>query len=74
VSGGPHGERYDMTFAVPDRPVRPGVYPEAQRALFREAGRPGTEIVADSRSCCAIRGSFEVKELKTRPDGSVERA
>ena len=74
VSGGPYGESYGMSFAVPDGPVRPGVYVGAQRAAFREAGRPGIDISGDGRGCNTISGSFEVKELTTRPDGSVERA
>ena len=74
VGGGPYDERYNLTFAAPDGPVRPGVYPQAQRALFRQPGHPGIDVSADARSCYAIRGGFEVKELTTRPDGSVERA
>jgi hypothetical protein len=50
------------------------VYVGAQRAPFREAGRPGIEISGDGRGCNTISGSFEVRELVVAADGSVQRA
>jgi len=74
VSGGTYGASYNMTFVAPDGPLRPGVYVGAQRAPFREAGRPGIDVSGDGRGCNTISGSFEVRELVTAADGSVQRA
>lgn len=75
VSGGPYGESYGMSFAAPDdTPLRPGVYVGAQRASFREAGRPGIDISGDGRGCNTISGSFEVRELVAGVDGNVQSA
>src|SRR4051794_22864713 len=42
VSGGVSGDAYSMDFAAPPgEALAPGVYDHAQRAPFRESGRPG---------------------------------
>jgi hypothetical protein len=65
---------FTMTFVSPAGPLQPGVYTGAQRAPFREAGRPGIEVSGSGRGCNTISGSFEVRELTTGADGSVQRA
>ena len=65
---------FTMTFVSPGGPLQPGVYTGAQRAPFREAGRPGIEVYGSGRGCNTISGSFEVRELATGADGSVQRA
>lgn len=64
VSGGNLGDQFNMQFAAPQgQTLQPGVYERAQRASFREAGRPGIDISGDGRGCNTISGRFEVKEV-----------
>jgi hypothetical protein len=74
VSGGTSGDSYALAFVAPSGTLRPGVYTGAQRAPFREAGRPGIEIFGDGRGCNTISGSFEVRDLVTGAEGTVQRA
>ena len=74
ASGGTHGDGYHFEFAAPAGQVlAPGVYDRAQRAPFREAGRPGIDIGGDGRGCNTIDGRFEVREFTLRSDGTLER-
>jgi hypothetical protein len=45
----------------------------AQRAPFREAGRPGIDISGDGRGCNTIEGLFEVKAFDVAADGTLQR-
>jgi hypothetical protein len=73
VSGGTLGDYFDLDFAAPPgQKLVPAVYVDAQRAPFREAGRPGIDISGSGRGCNTIEGSFEVKEIIVGADG-VER-
>ena len=74
VSGGTYGDGFRMVFAAPSAPLAPGVYTGAQRAPFREPGRPGIDITGGGRGCNESSGSFELRELVRAADGSVERA
>jgi hypothetical protein len=50
VSGGTFGDYYSMDFAAPPGAgLAPGYYTRAQRAPFREAGRPGIDISGSGR-------------------------
>jgi len=71
VSGGPYGESYSMSFASAGGPLVPGTYVGAQRASFREAGRPGIDISGDGRGCNEQAGSFEIRDLTRNPDGTI---
>lgn len=74
VSGGTLGDYYTLDFAAPAGDVlRPGLYLRAQRAPFREAGRPGIDIGGSGRGCNKIEGSFEVRDIATNSSGAVER-
>jgi heat shock protein HslJ len=74
VSGGTNGDSYSMEFAAPfGQSLGPGVYDRAQRAPFREAGRPGIDIGGDGRGCNTISGRFEVKDLAVSSDGVLQR-
>lgn len=74
VAGGTSGDSYDFDFAAPPgQQLAPGVYVGAQRAPFREAGRPGIDISGSGRGCNTIEGSFEVKEITVGSSGFVER-
>nr|MDQ3936064.1 hypothetical protein [Actinomycetota bacterium] len=74
VSGGNFGDYFTMDFAAPAGQVlAPGVYDKAQRAPFREAGRPGIDISGDGRGCNTIEGRFEVKEFAVTPEGELDR-
>jgi Ca2+-binding RTX toxin-like protein len=74
VSGGSLGDAYSLEFAAPPGEVLvPGVYDKAQRAAFREAGRPGIDIGGDGRGCNEVSGRFEVKDFAVTADGRLER-
>ena len=74
VSGGTLGDSYTMDFAAPaGKKLRPGVYIGAQRAPFREAGRPGIDIGGDGRGCNTITGLFEVRDIRINRKGAVTR-
>jgi hypothetical protein len=53
--------------------LAPGVYDKAQRAPFREEGRPGIDISGDGRGCNEVSGRFEVRSLVVSPGGRLER-
>lgn len=73
VSGGNRGDYFNLDFAAPPgETLSPGVYTRAQRAPFREAGRPGINISGDGRGCNEVAGRFEVKEITTAADGTIE--
>ncbi|MDQ4064505.1 MAG: hypothetical protein M3161_00475 [Actinomycetota bacterium] len=72
VAGGNLGDSYHMDFAAPPgRVLVEGVFERAQRAPFREAGRPGIDIGGDGRGCNTIEGRFEVKRLRSDTDGTI---
>jgi hypothetical protein len=74
VIGGPNGDDFDLEFAAPPgERLRPGLYVDAQRAPFRERGHPGLDIDGNGRGCSALSGRFDVKEIHTHADGSIER-
>src|SRR4051794_6867728 len=74
VSGGTSGDSYSLEFAAPPgQQLAPGVYDNAQRAPFREAGRPGIDIGGDGRGCNTIEGRFEVKAISIASSGALER-
>jgi hypothetical protein len=74
VSGGTRGDAYDLDFAAPPGQVLvPGVYDKAQRAPFREAGRPGIDISGDGRGCNEVAGRFEVKAFSVSSAGTLEQ-
>jgi RTX calcium-binding nonapeptide repeat (4 copies) len=74
VSGGNLGDSFDLEFAAPPgRVLTPGTYVGAQRAPFREAGRPGIDISGDGRGCNTIEGLFEVKAFDVASDGTLQR-
>jgi Ca2+-binding RTX toxin-like protein len=65
VSGGNLGDYFSLDFAAPPgKALAPGTYVGAQRAPFREAGRPGIDISGDGRGCNTIEGLFEVKAFE----------
>jgi hypothetical protein len=74
VSGGAFGDAYSLEFAAPPgQTLVPGVYDKAQRAPFREAGRPGIDISGDGRGCNTVSGRFEVKDFAVTPAGYLQR-
>jgi Fibronectin type III domain len=76
AAGGTHGDSYGFEFAAPAGKVLVpgGVYVDAQRAPFREAGRPGIDIHGSGRGCNTIAGYFEVKDLVVGANGTVTGA
>lgn len=75
VSGGNRGDSFNMNFAAPPGETLEagGIYVGAQRASFREDGRPGIDISGDGRGCNEIEGNFEVTDLATSTTGAVTR-
>src|SRR5918992_442224 len=74
VSGGSLGDSFSMDFAAPPGQVlAPGVYDDAQRAPFREAGHPGIDISGDGRGCNTVTGRFEVRAFDVTADGRLQR-
>jgi len=74
VSGGLHGDSYDLRFAgPPSESLHPGLYLNAQRAPFRTAGHPGIDIGGSGRGCNTIGGRFDVKDIVTDPTGAIVR-
>lgn len=72
VSGGTLGDSFGLTFAAPPgKALKQGLYLGAQRAPFREAGRPGIDIDGDGRGCNEIGGRFDVKDIATDASGAV---
>src|SRR5947207_2770611 len=53
VDGGTSGDYYDMDFAAAPGDVLTsgGIYTDAQRAPFRDAGHPGIDISGSGRGC-----------------------
>ncbi len=47
-----------------------GVYEGAERAPFASAGKPGLEVLADSRGCNGLSGRFQILSLVPGTDGS----
>src|SRR5688500_14662730 len=74
VSGGSLGDSFSLDFAAPpDESLRPGLYLNAERAVFRDAGRPGIDIAGDGRGCNTITGRFDVKDIQTTANGTITR-
>ena len=75
LDGGTSGDYFDMEFAAApgDVLVPGGIYTDAQRAPFREAGHPGIDIFGDSRGCNTDTGLFEVEDIATDSAGAVSR-
>jgi hypothetical protein len=74
VSGGASGDYFTLDFAAPPgQALAPGIYNDAQRAPFRTAGHPGIDIYGSGRGCNETAGRFEVKDIGTASDGSVNR-
>jgi hypothetical protein len=74
VSGGTSGDSYTLQFAAtPGHRLRRGVYDYAQRAPFRQAGRPGIDIDGDGRGCNTIAGRFEVRDIAATKAGAIKR-
>jgi uncharacterized protein (TIGR03437 family) len=75
LDGGTSGDYYDMDFAAApgDILTSGGIYTDAQRAPFREAGHPGIDIYGSGRGCNTDTGLFEVKDIATDSTGAISR-
>jgi hypothetical protein len=66
--------RWSLEFGAPrGTPLRPGVYENATRAVFRSGGSPGLDVNGDSSGCNQVFGRFEVTEAVFAADGAVQR-
>jgi Ca2+-binding RTX toxin-like protein len=55
---------YTFEFAAPaGSALATGSYENAQRAAFRDAGRPGIDVSGNGRGCNTDAGRFEVKDI-----------
>jgi hypothetical protein len=71
VSGGSLGDAYDLEFAAPPgQRLAPGHYDRAQRAPFREDGRPGIDVSGDGRGCNTVTGRFTILDIAFTEDGA----
>jgi hypothetical protein len=67
-------ENWDLVFApAADSTLAEGVYGDAQRWPFHDAGHPGLSVFGNSRGCNTLTGSFEIVTLEFRQDGTVRR-
>jgi Tol biopolymer transport system component len=75
ASGGTAGDSYDFHFAAAPGGVlgSGGIYTDAQRTPFRQAGHPGIDISGTGRGCNTDSGSFEVKDIATGAGGAISR-
>lgn len=75
LDGGTSGDYFDMDFAAPpgDILTSGGIYTDAQRAPFREAGHPGIDIYGNGAGCNTDTGMFEVKDIATDSTGAISR-
>ena len=74
VSGGNLGDSYSLDIAAPPgEKLQGGLYANAQRAAFREAGRPGLDVSGDGRGCNQVGGRFDVKDILVDTQGQVRR-
>lgn len=68
------GTPWTLRLAAPNgQELRPGVYEQAERALFAAGGRPGLDFSGDGRGCNQVSGRFVVTEATYGPGNSVDR-
>lgn len=53
--------------------LQPGFYPNAQRARFEGAERPGLAVGYQNRACNMLTGNFTISEVVLALDGSIDR-
>jgi hypothetical protein len=58
--------------APPGERLHAGAYENAQRAAFRDPGRPGIDIGGDGRGCNTIAGRFVVHDIELTAAGQVK--
>lgn len=75
LDGGTSGDYFYMDFAAQpgDILTSGGIYTQAQRAPFREAGHPGIDIYGNGAGCNTDTGMFEVKDIATDSTGAIAR-
>ena len=63
---------WDFRFAAPDEGLLvPGLYTDAMRFPFQDAGHPGMDISGDGRGSNTLTGWFRVDEVAYGPSGEV---
>ena len=63
-----------LDFAAPNgAPLTVGTYTGAERFPFQSAGAPGLDVGGNYVGANTLTGSFVVKQLTYKPDGSVDR-
>jgi hypothetical protein len=73
VSGDGNHE-FALDLAAPDgTSLADGAYPNAQRTSFRTAGHAGLDIYGDGRGCDTVDGQFNVLDVGTAQDGTIDR-
>src|SRR2546423_10340656 len=75
LDGGTSGDYWDIEVAAAPGHVLTsgGIYTDAQRAPFRQAGHPGIDIYGSGRGCNTDTGLFEVKDIATDSSGAISR-
>ena len=71
---GPNYDEWGLSFYAPlGQPLTPGVYDNAGSGSSHSSQEPTIGVSGQSRGCDGATGWFEVKDIATRPDGTVER-
>lgn len=63
--------RIDLA-APNDSEITPGLYANAERFPFQEAGNPGLSVSGNGRGCNTVSGEYEVFEVSYDASGEVE--
>jgi hypothetical protein len=73
VTGGPDDTFVALSFSTTalNIALAPGLYSDAERALFASPGHPGLDVAFQGRGCNSLTGSFTVDEATFSPDGST---
>lgn len=60
------GSRWSLDFSTRElgTPLKPQVYPEAQRYPFEDEGRPGFNVSGDGRGCNQLCARFQIHEIE----------
>ena len=71
---GDNSDQFTLDLAAPTgSSLSDGAYVDAERTAFRAAGHPGIDVYGDGRGCDNVAGQFDVLDIATAGDGTVDR-
>ena len=65
------GRWFSLALSVPGNAFAPGVFAQAQRHAFAEAGRPGMSVSIESSGCNEVAGTFELTAVGNDRGGAL---